>query len=103
MHLASRGDVGRLAVAVAAVADHDDLARRVIVQAGEELARLAQLLIRHHGLHPVGYTGGAFDLHPLLAATMVNKLPANAVVRRLNIAAHRGAALKAAGAVIVTP
>lgn len=103
MHLASRGEVGRLALAVAAVAEHDDLARRVIVQAGEELARLAQLLIRHHGLHPVGYTGGAFDLHPLLAETMVDRLPVNTVVRRLTIAAHRGAALKAAGAVIVRP
>jgi N-acetylglucosamine kinase-like BadF-type ATPase len=103
MLLASRGDVGRLALAVGAVADHDDLARRVIVQAGEELARLAQLLIRHHGLHPVGYTGGAFDLHPSLAETMVNRLPVHAVVRRLKIAAHRGAALKAAGAVIVGP
>lgn len=98
MHLASRGEVGRLALAVAAVADHDDLARRVIVQAGEELARLAQLLIRHHGLRRVGYTGGAFDLHPLLVSAMTAGLPADAKPHRVVIAAHRAAALKAAGA-----
>lgn len=101
MHLASRGDVGRLALAVAAVADQDGVAQRLLREAGAELARLAHLLIRHHGMRPVGYTGGAFDLHPLLVSTMVNKLPADTVVRRLRIAAHRGAALKAAGAVIV--
>ena len=97
MHLASRGDVGRLALAVAAVADLDPLARGLLQSAGLELARLAALLIRHHGPRPVWLAGGAFDLHPLLQTSLVHGLPPGISVNRLHFSAHRGAARHAVG------
>lgn len=97
MHLASRGDVGRLALAVAAVADQDPLARGLLQSAGLELGRLAALLIRHHGPRPVWLAGGAFELHPLLQSSMVHGLPEGTRVQRLKLAAHRGAARHAVG------
>jgi len=103
MQLASRGDVGRLALAVSAVADQDVLAQRLLTQAGEELARLAHLLLRRFGPRRVGYTGRAFDLHPLLVSSMVAALPTDIVVERVSVDAHRVAAQGAAGAVAAAP
>lgn len=98
MHLASRGDVGRLALAVAAVAHQDEMAQRLLQAAGGELARLATLLIRHHGARPVGLAGGAFDLHPMLQSSLAAALPPGTVVTRLSLATHREAAVQAARA-----
>ncbi|NBT09513.1 MAG: ATPase [Betaproteobacteria bacterium] len=103
MHLASRGDVGRLALAVAAVADRDAVAQRLLQQAGQELARLARLLMAQHGQRAVWLAGGAFELHPLLPSSLAACLPTHTVVNRLTIAAHRGAAARAAGAAAIDP
>jgi len=96
MHLASRGDVGRLALAVAAVADQDTLAWGILQSAGLELGRLATLLFRQFGPRPVWLAGGAFELHPLLQSSLAASLPAGIAVSRLNLAAHRCAAIRAA-------
>ena len=72
----SRGDVGRLALAVAATADSDPAARSILRAAGTELARLALALINRYGPRPVALTGRAAHLHPLIATTMREALPA---------------------------
>jgi N-acetylglucosamine kinase-like BadF-type ATPase len=97
MRLASRGDVGRLALAVAAVADQDPLAQGLLRSAGLELGRLATLLLRHHGPRPVWLAGGAFELHPLLQSSLSDGLPQGTRVTRLKLAAHREAARHAVG------
>ncbi len=97
MHLASRGDVGRLALAVAAVADQDPVAQGLLRSAGLELGRLAALLLRHHGPRPVWLAGGAFELHPLLQSSLSTCLPVGTHVSRLKRAAHLGAARHAVG------
>jgi glucosamine kinase len=96
MALASRGDVGRLALAVAAVADHDPMARGILQSAGLELGRLATLLIRRFGNRPVWLAGGAFELHPMLQSTLAGCLPADITVGRMPMAVHRDAAMAAA-------
>lgn len=96
IQVGNRGDVGRLAVAVASVISQDPMAQRILQHAGRELARLARLLILRHGVRPVWLAGGAFDLHPMVQLSLVHELPADTVVHRQSIKAHRDAALKAA-------
>lgn len=96
MELSSRGEVGRLAIAVAAVAQRDPLARDLLQRAGQELARLARLLINRHGPRPVWVTGRASMLHPLLENAFEQALPAGTVVRRTTPLVQVEAALKAA-------
>ncbi len=66
----SRGDVGRLALAVARAADRDEAAREILRMSGRELARLARIMIARFGPRPVAVTGRAAALHPLIAETM---------------------------------
>lgn len=64
---ADRGEMGRLALAVAATADADPVARQILQQAGAELGRLARILVRRHGPRPVALAGRVFALHPAIA------------------------------------
>ena len=66
----SRGDVGRLALAVARAADRDEAARAILRAAGIELARLARVMAGRYGPRPVALTGRAASLHPLIAEAM---------------------------------
>lgn len=66
----TRGDVGRLALAVALTADRDEVAREILRMAGRELARLARVMGSRFGPRPVALTGRAALMHPLIAATM---------------------------------
>ncbi|MBK8321182.1 MAG: ATPase [Betaproteobacteria bacterium] len=70
-----RGDIGRLALAVAESADRDPVARRILEDAGRELARLGRAMIQRYGAKPVTLSGRASTLHPLIAETMRASLP----------------------------
>jgi glucosamine kinase len=60
----SRGDIGKLALAVAEAADQDPVALKIFSDAGKELARLAKAMITRFGSRPIALTGRAVQLHP---------------------------------------
>jgi len=99
---ADRGEMGRLALAVAATADADPVARRILQQAGAELGRLARILMERHGPRPVALAGRVFELHPLIAQACTAALapagdPATAPpVRVADLGGHQMAACIAA-------
>lgn len=63
-----RGKIGSLARAVGDAAKAGDrTALRILRDAGEELARLANCLIKRLGPRPVALVGGSSRLHPILA------------------------------------
>lgn len=72
----TRGDIGRLALAVARAADRDPVASAILRGAGAELARLARAMLGRHGPRPVALSGRAATLHPLIHETMREALPA---------------------------
>lgn len=71
----SRGDVGRLALAVVNAADRDESAREILRMSGRELARLARIMIGRFGPRPIAATGRAAAMHPLILETMRANLP----------------------------
>jgi N-acetylglucosamine kinase-like BadF-type ATPase len=76
---ASRGELGTLALAVAAAAnDGDAIAAQILADAGRELARPLLALARRHGPRPVVLAGRAFELHPLLLQALRAELQAAA-------------------------
>ena len=87
-----RGAIGRLALAVAASADADPVARGILEEAGRELARIALALVRRHGPRPVALAGRAATLHPLIAETMRAALPADLPLTQRATQAHHAAA-----------
>ena len=91
-----RGEVGKLALAVAASAGHDPAADAILLQAGRELGRLANALIARFGPRPVALSGRAADLHPAIAASMRASLPAGASITQHAMRAHHAAARLAA-------
>lgn len=95
-HGRERGEVGKLALAVAASAAHDQAARYILQQAGRELARLAQALVSRFGVRPVVLAGRAADLHPLIVETMRETLPAEVPLKRKTAQPHCAAARMAA-------
>ncbi|MCG7393504.1 hypothetical protein MHY87_11360 [Microvirga sp. ACRRW] len=63
-----RGKIGSLARAVGEAAQADDkTALRILREAGEELARLANSLTKRIGPRPVALAGGSSRLHPIVA------------------------------------
>ncbi len=99
-----RGAIGKLALAVAAAADSDPAALRILQEAGRELARLALALTARYGARPVVLAGRAAQLHPAIAAAMRAALPATVAlqhrVARPHCAAARIAARECRPAVI---
>jgi N-acetylglucosamine kinase-like BadF-type ATPase len=93
-----RGSIAEMAPFVAQAAAAGDLiALDVLTRAGHELARLALVLAGRLGPRPVGMLGGGFRLHPLLAATVRHKLPADMpVVTKLHPAVETAARLATA-------
>ena len=87
-----RGAIGRLALAVAASADADPVARGILEEAGRELARIALALVRRHGPRPIVLAGRAATLHPLIAQTMRAALPAGLSLTQRATQAHHAAA-----------
>lgn len=94
----SRGDFGRLALAVARAADRDPMARAILERAGAELARLATLLVQRHGTRQVRVCGRVPQLHPAIAHTLRARLPEGVVCTLQQLAVHREAAVQAARA-----
>jgi len=91
-----RGAVGKLALAVAASAEQDPAAARILHDAGHELARLAQALIARFGPRPVALSGRAAELHPSIAASMRASLPPGTILTHSTTRAHHAAARLAA-------
>jgi glucosamine kinase len=65
----TRGDIGKLALMVAATADYDAVAHKILSDAGRELARLARAMISRFGSRPIALTGRAIQLHPAIEQT----------------------------------
>ena len=87
-----RGDIGRLALAVAESADRDSAARAILADAGRELARLGCAMIGRYGPRPVTLSGRASTLHPLIAESMRAALPADCSFRLRPCHGHHAAA-----------
>jgi glucosamine kinase len=87
-----RGAIGRLALAVAASADADPVARGILEQAGGELARIALALVGRFGARPIALGGRAASLHPLIARAMRAALPAELALTQRTTQAHHAAA-----------
>lgn len=72
-----RGKIGSLARTVGDAAHkQDDMALRILREAGEELARLANCLIKRLGPRPVALVGGSSRLHPIVAEAFQGDLVA---------------------------
>jgi glucosamine kinase len=93
---ASRGELGTLALAVAAAAEEDSAALQLLHNAGGELARLALALLRRHGTRPIALAGRVWDLHPVIESALRQALPADTAVTRQVLPAHHAAAQVAA-------
>lgn len=87
-----RGAIGRLALAVAASADADPVARGILEEAGRELARIALALVRRYGPRPIALAGRAATLHPLIALAMRAALPEALSLTQRATQAHHAAA-----------
>jgi N-acetylglucosamine kinase-like BadF-type ATPase len=71
-----RGKIGALARAVAEAANAGDAtALRILRDAGRELARLANSLMKRIGPRPVALVGGTARLHPAVADAFRRELP----------------------------
>lgn len=93
----SRGQVGELALAVAAAAARDDaVAQGILRRAGNELARLAAVLTRRLGTRPVALAGRAAQLHPAILSAMRQQLAGVAEPRLVELQSHLTAARIAA-------
>jgi glucosamine kinase len=92
MQSSERGAIGKLALAVAASADEDPAAARILHAAGNELARLARALVARFGARPVVLSGRAASLHPMIFAAMRLALPANISLTYQPTAPHHAAA-----------
>ncbi|HEX8610879.1 MAG TPA: BadF/BadG/BcrA/BcrD ATPase family protein [Telluria sp.] len=92
MYGQERGEVGRLALAVAASAEADPVAAAILAQAGRELARLARALTARFGVRPVVLAGRAAGLHPLIVNTMRAELPDAISLTQTTARAHHAAA-----------
>jgi len=95
-----RGDVGKLALAVAASADADPAAAAILAEAGRELARLALALSARFGQRPLVLAGRAAGLHATIHAAMRAALPDALSLTLATGQAHHAAARIAAGATI---
>lgn len=97
---ASRGQLGTLALAVAQAAQQGDgVALDILRSAGLELARLGRALVQRHGARPVMLAGRAYQLHPVIEATVRSELAGLQVHSPVELHAHRRAAALAAAVV----
>ena len=70
-----RGEIGKLALVVAAMASKDSVAMDILQRAGGELARLGQAMISRYGPRPIALAGRAVQLHPVIEQSMRAALP----------------------------
>jgi glucosamine kinase len=93
-----RGQVGLLALAVAASAQSDPVAAAILAEAGRELARLALALTGRFGERPLVLAGRAAQLHPMIVNAMRAALPDALSLTQSDAEPHHAAARIAAGA-----
>lgn len=98
VNASARGQIGELAVAVAAAAGQDNAAQQILRDAGRELARLGQALVRRCGALPLRLAGRVFQLHPLVEDSLREALAGQVVQSPSELHAHRVAARLAAAA-----
>jgi len=91
-----RGDIGRLAMIVAANAEKDPMAMAILEGAGRELARLANAMVERLGPRPIGLTGRAALLHPSIEKAMRAALLPGITMESRESEAHCAAARLAA-------
>ena len=89
---AERGQIGQLALTVAATADIDPLARDILHRAGHELARLGSAMVARFGVRPIVLAGRVPQLHQLIEQSMRERLPPASDLRLVNLQAHVAAA-----------
>lgn len=89
---AERGDMGRLALAVATTAESDPVASEILRAAGGELARLARAMRLRFGPREIALTGRVTELHPLIANAMREALPDETRMSVRESRAHHAAA-----------
>ena len=92
VYAGERGEIGKLALAVAAAAEQDPVAHTILQDAGGELARLGAALTERFGARPYALSGRVVQLHPLIEASFRARLPANASVQVRVSTAHCAAA-----------
>jgi N-acetylglucosamine kinase-like BadF-type ATPase len=93
-----RGEMGKLALAVAAAAGTDPVALRILQSAGQELGRLARILVARFGLRPVALGGRVFQLHPVIEQACRAAVPGQPPLQVRVSRGHHAAARIAAGA-----
>lgn len=91
-----RGEIGQLAMAVAETVDTDPVARRIVMAAGVELARLGNALLGRFGDRPIALAGGAARLHPLIEAHLRAAIPQHIALTVRTAEAHIAASRIAA-------
>jgi N-acetylglucosamine kinase-like BadF-type ATPase len=96
MYGQERGEIGKLALAVAMSAGADPAARHILLQAGRELARLALALVTRFGERPIALSGRAAELHPLIFEAMRADLPPGLKLQKRTAKPHHAAARMAA-------
>ena len=92
----SRGDIGKLALAVAAAANSDPVAMTILQNAGKELARLGIAMCTRFGNKPIALSGRVQDLHPAVVESLRQHLPPEISLRQSTCQAHFSAARLAA-------
>lgn len=98
----TRGEIGKLALAVAAAADLAPTAYHLLQNAGRELARLAMALCQRFGDKPVALGGRVQELHPVIYQTLRATLPDTISLQACANQAHFAAAHSAAQSSIST-
>jgi glucosamine kinase len=99
---ADRGEVGKVALAVAAAAGTDPFALRILEAAGGELGRLARILVMRFGARPVALAGRVFQLHPMIEQACRAAVPADVPAALRASQGHHAAARIAARAAVAT-
>lgn len=75
-----RGQIGRLAVAVAEAArEGDPTAAKLLVEAGKELSLLGRAMLERCGEAPVAFVGGVLALDPAIRETILAELAGHEV------------------------
>ncbi len=93
-----RGEIGKLALAVAAAAGSDPVALQLLQAAGAELGRLARLLVQRFGERPLVLAGRVFQLHPVIEQACRAAVPGTASLQVRISRGHHAAARIAARA-----
>ena len=87
-----RGDIGKLALVVAASAELDSVAQDILKRAGGELAWLGQAMISRFGPRPIALAGRVFQLHPIVEQSLRATMPGDTQVAARTSEAHVAAA-----------